>query len=32
MRLPLCPSAMLPDGVARNVGWAFSHTDAPVVE
>ena len=32
IRLPLCPRARLADGVARNVGWAFSHTEAPVVE
>ena len=31
-RLPLWPSAMEPCAVARNVGWAFSHTEAPVVE
>ena len=32
VRLPLCPSAMLPVAVARKVGWAFSHTLDPVVE
>jgi hypothetical protein len=32
IRFPLCPSATLTDGVARNVGCAFSHTDDPVVE
>ena len=32
IRLPLCPRARLADGVARNVGWAFSHTEAPDVE
>jgi amidophosphoribosyltransferase len=31
-RLPLWPSAMEPWAVALNVGCAFSHTDAPVVE
>lgn len=31
-RLPLWPSAIEPCAVARNVGWAFSHTEAPVVE
>jgi hypothetical protein len=32
VRLPLWPSAMEPVAVARNVGWAFSQTLAPVVE
>ena len=32
VRLPLWPSAIEPCAVARNVGWAFSHTEAPVVE
>ena len=32
IRLPLCPSARLADGVARNVGCAFSQTDDPLVE
>ena len=32
IRLPLCPRARLATGVDRNVGCAFSHTDAPVVE
>ncbi len=31
-RLPLWPRAIDPCAVARNVGWAFSHTEAPVVE
>ncbi len=31
-RLPLWPSAMEPWAVARKVGCAFSHTEAPVVE
>ncbi len=31
-RLPLWPSAIEPWAVARNVGCAFSHTEAPVVE
>ena len=31
-RLPLWPSAIEPCAVARNVGWAFSQTEAPVVE
>jgi hypothetical protein len=32
IRLPLWPSARLADGVARKVGWAFCHTDDPLVE
>jgi hypothetical protein len=32
IRLPLWPSARPPHGVARNVGWAFCHTDDPLVE
>ena len=32
IRLPLWPSARLADGVARNVGWAFSQTEEPLVE
>jgi hypothetical protein len=32
MRLPLWPSARLPDAVERKVGWAFSQTEAPLVE
>ncbi len=31
-RLPLWPRAMDPWAVARKVGWAFSQTEAPVVE
>lgn len=31
-RLPLWPSAIEPCAVARKVGCAFSHTEAPVVE
>ncbi len=31
-RLPLWPRAIEPWAVARNVGWAFSQTEAPVVE
>lgn len=32
-RFPLCASAMVvPELVARMVGWAFSQVDAPVVE
>jgi hypothetical protein len=32
IRLPLWPRARLADGVARNVGCAFSQTEEPVVE
>jgi hypothetical protein len=32
MRLPLWPSAIDPSTVGRNVGWAFCHVEAPVVE
>jgi hypothetical protein len=32
IRLPLWASAIEPVAVARNVGWAFCHTLAPVVE
>ena len=32
IRFPLWPSARLATGVDRNVGCAFSHTDAPLVE
>ena len=32
MRLPLWPSARLPDEVDRKVGCAFSHTEEPLVE
>ena len=32
IRFPLWPSARLAAGVDRNVGCAFSHTDAPLVE
>ena len=32
VRLPLCPSAIETDCVDRNVGCAFAHTGAPVVE
>ena len=32
IRLPLWPSARLADAVERNVGCAFSQTEAPVVE
>ena len=32
IRLPLWPRARLADGVARNVGWAFSQTEEPLVE
>ncbi len=32
VRLPLCPSAIETVGVERNVGCAFAHTGAPVVE
>ena len=32
IRLPLWPSARLADGVARNVGCAFSQTEDPLVE
>src|SRR5215469_7650735 len=32
IKFPLWPSARLTDGVARNVGCAFSQTDDPVVE
>jgi hypothetical protein len=31
VRLPLCASAIEPDAVDRNVGWAFAHTLEPVV-
>ncbi len=31
-RFPLWPRAIEPCAVARNVGCAFSHTEAPVVE
>ena len=32
IRFPLWPRARLADCVARNVGWAFSQTDDPLVE
>ena len=32
IKFPLWPSATPPAGVGRNVGWAFSHTDEPLVE